>query len=161
VDELTAVRESIDAVRESLDHAVEELSKETTRNRVTTLLLGVLLCAVAGLGALGWWNDRRDDQADKRQAVAAAQAACESGNETRATLREISKETGITSGQTGGEALITALQELGRDVSPEAIETYRQVLDDLLDPALTEIVNRLPGRRWDPDTQTCVDVPVD
>lgn len=161
MDELKAKADALDRHVKQLVTSVDSLSGRTNRTRVTTILLGVLLCAVAALGAAGWWDDHRDDQAQERQQVAAAKAACESADETRIKIREIAKETGITSGATGGEALITALQELGRDVSPEAVEIYRQVLDDLLDPALTEIVNRLPARQWDPDAEICIDVPVE
>lgn len=160
MDDLTAVRESIDAVRKSLDHAVGELSKETARNRVTNRWLGALIVAVSVLGLGVWWNDRSDERAEDRQALADAEAACDSANDTRATLRVISKESGITSGVTGGEALITTIQQAGGTLSPETVETYRQVLTELLDPALTAIVNQLPARRWDPDTETCVDVEV-
>jgi hypothetical protein len=117
--------------------------------------LSLLLAAWASLAA---WQAQRD----LKEEIAARQvASCEAGNETREILRGMGYDVGVTSGVTGGEALITVAEQSGDGTDPETIEAYRQALTAQLDPALTDIVNRLPARRWDPERGECVDVPLE
>jgi len=124
--------------------------------------LSLLLSAVA---AVGGYVTSRDVQAQNDRIEAESldrqRASCEAADETRAQLRDIAKQSGITSGVIGGEALITAITQTGGTPDETAVEAYRQALTRLLAPALDDIVNQLPGRRWDPDTQSCVDVELD
>lgn len=128
-----------------------------------------LLFVAVGVG--GMWRvettaHRAQDAADAAQLaldeleadrLAARIAACEKDDRTNATVRQIGKDIGITSGVTGGEALIGIAQ----DAPKETVDAYRSLLTKLLDPALAGIVNTLPGYRWDPKAGRCVEVPLD
>jgi hypothetical protein len=124
--------------------------------------LSLLLSSVAAVGGYLMSRDvRAQNDRIEAESLARQQASCEATDETRAQLRDIAKQSGITSGVIGGEALIAAVTQTGGTPDEATVETYRRALTRLLDPALTEIVNQLPGRRWDPDTQQCVDVELD
>ncbi len=147
------------------------MTGETPFNGHTALLMRVAAVVVplslllSSVAAVGGYLTSRDVQAqnDRIEAEIAArqEAQCESADETRSQLRYIAKQSGITSGVIGGEALIAAITQTGGTPDEATVETYREALTRLLDPALTEIVNQLPGRRWDPESQRCVDVEPD
>ena len=71
--------EKADALDESLRTLVDEVrgngqrldavSKRTNRNRVTNILLSVVLAAVVGVGGLVWWSMRSEKQEDCRSAL--------------------------------------------------------------------------------------------
>lgn len=122
--------------------------------------------AVVVVGALGMWRvettaDNAQQALDELEADrhTARVAACEKDDRTNAIVRQIGKDVGITSGVTGGEALIQAAGEDSDNA--ETIAAYRAGLTKLLDPALAGIVNTLPGYRWDPEAGRCVEVPLD
>jgi hypothetical protein len=115
--------------------------------------------AVVAMFAFGMWlTDYRFDQAVDRveaEATTRAEDQCVAGAETRRILRQMSYDVGVASGVAGGEALI---QTVG-DAEEATIAAYRANLVDQLDPALTQIIERLPDRRW--VDGECVDVPVE
>jgi len=126
-------------------------------------LAGVLLGFVVLGGASVWgfirqetFNDRqeRQDATIEATRLAAAERSCDDAAETRRILRDMVLDGGVASGTAGGEALILTVTA----ASPEDIAAYRAHLTEQLTPALEQIVNELPDRRWDPGAGVCVDV---
>ena len=125
-------------------------------NRPQAVVYAAVVGAFAGLL---WLTEHRFDQsldALDEERTAQAMRSCEAGDETRQILRQIVRDGGIASGTAGGEALIAT----ATDADPEDIAAYRQHLTEQLGPALTDIVNQLPGRAWDPKTGECIEVEV-
>lgn len=141
------------------------------------------LIVLAGTGGM-WRVETTANQAqaaaeDAQRALAeieaerlvAAERSCSDAAETRTILRGMVRDggitSGVTSGITAGEALIAVILSGGEpdEATQAAIDAYREQLSALLppalDPALVEVVNELPDRRWDPEAQVCVDVPVE
>ncbi len=96
--------------------------------------------AVVVVGTLGMWRvettaDNAQQALDELEADrhTARVAACEKDDRTNAIVRQIGKDVGITSGVTGGEALIQAAGEDSDNA--ETIAAYRAGLTKLLDPS--------------------------
>jgi hypothetical protein len=138
--------------------------------KVPRWVIGVVvlwICAISAVSGVGWRNQEDTNRELERQNAALVaenlarrEAGCEAGDETREIIRTIGLQVGIASGVTGGEAIIKVASGGDSPPEPEVIEAYRRALTELLEPALTDIVNQLPARRWDPETQECVDAPV-
>jgi len=143
-----------------------EMTQADLLRQIRRLLIGVVVGGLV-LGGAVVWGFVRQDRTNERLAAqsaqivvdreAAAKASCDGGDQVRALIRQIGKDVGITSGVTGGEAII----EIAPNADPAVVAAYRAALPKLLDPALTGIVNTLPGRHWDAKTGRCVDVPLD
>lgn len=84
--------------------------------------------------------------------IATAKLACESGDELRDIIREKLVEAPLEIGEAIIEASTRAPNRPPPD--PAVIEAFRQIEHD----RLARIASELPGRRWDEQTSTCVDV---
>lgn len=114
--------------------------------------------AVAGIGFVR--QERTIDELERQAAVQEAEtqarliSSCEAGDDVRALIRRMSRDAPIEL----GEALIeVASRDDGTPPEPEAIAAFREAMQRRLDG----IVNQLPARQWDPETETCIDVPLD
>lgn len=105
--------------------------------------LSLLVAAGAAVGALVASQQVRDENR------ARLEAQCESADETRVLLRALSKDSALEV----GEALIDVVP----DADPETVAAFRGAMNR----RLTAIVNQLPGREWDEQSQQCVDVPIE
>ncbi len=133
--------------------------------------VGLVILWISAITAVSGWGYQRQEETNaelaaqnavlEAETAARQESLCVSADEARAQLRDIAKQSGITSGVIGGEALITAITQTGGTPDEAAVDAYRQALTRLLAPALDDIVNQLPGRRWHADTQSCVDVELD
>lgn len=118
-------------------------------------------------GAAGMWRvettaDRaREAAADAQEALdqleadrlAAREAACLNDDDTNTRIRRMSRDAPIEL----GEALIEVAGGDGEPPDPVVVDQFRKVMQRRLDG----IVNQLPARKWDPEAQECVDVPLD
>lgn len=127
--------------------------------RVASVLvpLSLILSTVAAVGGYLTSRDVQDQNDRLEEVVATLEAetvarqreGCESGDETRTLIRVVSKGGDLAV----GESLIEVFPE----ADPALVEQLRQALDR----RLTDNVNQLPGRRWDSESQRCVDVELD
>lgn len=119
VNELAQVRGSIDATRESLNELLDQFDRRSRRRFYGVLAVVLMLGSFLGYEA---WS-RHDDSIE----------TCRRGNETRALIRDITKDASMAA----GEALIDVA---GAD--DETVANYRQTLDR----RLTDVVSRLGSR---------------
>lgn len=127
----------------------------------------VAYLAVVVAGAWGLWRvERQGDELAQQnerltQVVADLEAenlarrkdACGQADETRAIQRRTNKDSVLEY----GEVIIEVASGADTPPDPAVIAALREVGER----RVSAIVNQLPGRRWDPDAQECVDVPID
>jgi hypothetical protein len=119
IDEMARLRRSLDATRESVNELVDQIDRRN-RRRVNRVVLALVFLAAA-VGVDMW--ARRSSEA----------AACIRANETRALVRDMTKDASLAA----GEALIDVAGD-----DPDAVERYRAALD----ARLTEVVSKLVDR---------------
>lgn len=105
------------------------------------------ICVITGVSGWGYQRQERIIKDQQEEAISRRESACEDGDDSRAIIRQMSKDSALEV----GEALI---EVAGGDADPEVIAQFRQVINRRLDT----IVNQLPSRRWNPAKQECVDV---
>lgn len=111
-------------------------------------VVGIVVLWICGItAASGWGYLRQERITDDIEAenLARREAACVDADDSRAIIRQLSKDSPLEV----GEALIEVLPE----ADPEVVEAFRSAMDR----RLTTIVNQLPQRMWDERTQECVD----
>lgn len=126
--------------------------------RVPRWLVGFVLLWICAITAVSGWGYQRqehtnDELARQNEAIVAEnlarlESSCESGDETRVLIRQVSKDGDLEV----GESIIEVAS-----ADPEIVAQFR----DVLGRRLTANVNQLPGREWDEESQTCVDVELD
>lgn len=137
--------EALGAVKVSLDNMVsrlDSLDQSSMWHRRIIAGMVALVVAVGGLGFAGWWDDRNDDRAERRQVAEEARATCERGNESRAIIRTIAKDAAL---EVGESIIQVATASAERQPDPAIIEQFRQVMNQ----RLTAIVNKLEDRQCD------------
>lgn len=119
-NELAQVRGSMDATRVSLNELLRQTDKRSRRRSNGVLAVVLLLGSFVGYNA---WSRHTESI-----------TTCRNANETRAVIRQITKEASMAA----GEALI----EVAAGADDETIALYRRSLDR----RLTEVVSRLGSR---------------
>lgn len=120
VNELAQLRETIDATRRSLNELLHQTDMRSRRRANGVLAVVLLLASFVGYNA---WSRHAESE-----------TACRNANETRAVIRDITKDASMAA----GEALI----EVASGANAETIALYRQALDK----RLTDVVSRLGDR---------------
>lgn len=115
--ELVSARGSVDAARQSVDELVRRIDRRS-RRRTGGVVAFVLLVAATFGGYWHWQNV----------------ADCKRGNDTRAVLRDLTRDANTES----GEALIDVFP----GAPPERVAQYRERLAD----RLTVVVSQLKDR---------------
>lgn len=121
---------------------------DSARAAIWGVLLGFAILGAAVIHGF----ERQDDTNEtlERNRIANAQAACETGDELRAIIRDKLIEAPLEV----GESLIDVLSSGRRPPNPERVAEFRRIEHD----RLTRIANDIPERRWDADSAMCVDV---
>jgi hypothetical protein len=133
--------------------------------RVPRWVVGLVIlwiCTISAVSGAGWRHQEHTNRELERQNAALSaeiderrEAGCVSSNDTRDLIRRMSRDAPLEV----GEAIIevSTAQDDGTPPDPAVIDQFRAAMARRLEG----IVNQLPARRWDPDTGTCVDVPLD
>ena len=119
----------------------------TVSRRLAGVILLWICLITAGMG-WGLLRQARITNDIEAENLARREAACADANESRGTIRQLSKDAPLEV----GEALI----EVAPNAKPEVVQAFREAMDR----RLTTIVNQLPNRHWDARIEECVDAGV-